>query len=69
MEYHYGANGLIEYVINTTKSEIYDSDEPIDVTREKETYKYKKFDNYGNWTERTENGEPTKRTITYYTSN
>lgn len=69
MEYHYGAKGLIEYATNTTEYETYEDDDPTEVTREKEVYEYKKFDNYDNWTERTENGDLTKRTITYYTSN
>lgn len=69
MEYHYGAKGLIEYATNTTEYETYEDDDPTEVTRVKEVYEYKKFDNYDNWTERTENGDLTKRTITYYTSN
>ena len=68
-EYHYGAKGLIEYATNTTEYETYEDDDPTEVTRVKEVYEYKKFDNYDNWTERTENGDLTKRTITYYTSN
>lgn len=68
-EYHYGPKGLIEYAINTTEEETYDEADPIEVTRVKEVYKHTKFDDYGNWTERTENGDLTKRTITYYTSN
>ena len=68
-EYHYGPKGLIEYVTNTTEYETYEDDDPTEVTRVKEVYEYKKFDNYDNWTERTENGDLTKRTITYYTSN
>lgn len=69
MEYHYGAKGLVEYAINTTEEETYDEADPIEETRVKEVYKHTKFDDYGNWTERTENGDLTKRTITYYTSN
>ena len=68
-EYHYGAKGLIEYATNTTEYETYEDDDPTEVTRVKEVYEYKKFDDYDNWTERTVNDEPTKRTITYYTSN
>lgn len=68
-EYHYGPKGLIEYATNTTEYETYEDDDPTEVTRVKEVYEYKKFDNYDNWTERTENGDLTKRTITYYTSN
>lgn len=66
IEYHYGAKGLVEYAINTKEEETYDEADPIEVTRVKEVYEYKKFDKYGNWTERTENGDLTKRTITYY---
>lgn len=65
-EYHYGAKGLVEYAINTTEEETYDEADPIEVTRVKEVYKHTKFDDYGNWTERTVNDDPTKRTITYY---
>lgn len=66
-EYHYGAKGFIEYVTNTTEYETYEDDNPIEETRVKEVYKHTKFDDYGNWIERTVNDEPTKRTITYYT--
>lgn len=65
-EYHYGAKGLIEYATNTTEYETYKDDDPTEVTRVKEVYEYKKFDKYGNWTERTVKGVTTHREITYY---
>ncbi len=58
--FHYGADGFIDYAdcvekMGDTVNERY-----------RKTYKYTKFDDYGNWTERTVKGVTNRRVITYY---
>lgn len=58
--FHYDANGFIDYAdcvekMGDTVNERY-----------RKTFKYTKFDDYGNWTERTVKGVTNRRVITYY---
>lgn len=58
--FHYDANGFIDYA---------DCVEKMGDTvneRFRKTFKYTKFDDYGNWTERTVKGVTNRREITYY---